>query len=145
MIGIEDDGTFRYLDAAAGSSGPGHHPDQAAALMSTLQPGAVVYELIVHWRTLDLMRLLSGLADTAAYRGSWLLGIDLISLAGRYSSLIPGAPTGGYDHDGYHATTRATTSELATNPTDVTERFLRHLFRDLDSEQHIPGHVASNG
>jgi hypothetical protein len=142
VIGIGDDGAVRYMDLNAGSRPEGDHRYQAAARMRgapviLLAGRAVLYDVALWWRTLDVLRLISHLAAESKYRGSWLIGIEIDQLRGRVSNSMHG-PAAGYDDDAYSNDTRATTDQLTQRPRLVTGRLLQPLFRDLGTEPILP-------
>jgi hypothetical protein len=143
-VGVEDDGTIRYIDLVAGTLPNGQHPLAAAAAAQGLRPVAgpdwpMVYEVAQYWSTVDMLRLVAHLADRVRYSGGWRLGVHVDRLRGRYSSLGAGLTRGAYDTDQHTFTTRVTTRELADDPRQVATLLMRPLFRALGSEPAMPG------
>lgn len=90
-LGLDDDGTVRFIDMAAGSRPNGFHPAVAERMSmghrgGTLHVGSVVYDDLVWWETLDLMRLVGQIAGSCGYSGDWLLGAELGRMLGRRGS-----------------------------------------------------------
>ena len=135
MVGLDDDGTIRYINLAAGGPLPGD--------ASSHGPGELllVYELQVLHETRDMIRLVASFADEARYAGTWLLGICLDRMSHRVSQLAdphisPGifttpAPSDANDHT---ATTRATSHQIHHQLELLTEQLTRKLLRGLGSE-----------
>lgn len=147
-IGIGDDGAVRYIDMNAGSRPNGHSRNLAAAAdrgHPVVAPFGrpLVFEFVMWWRTLDVLRLIAHLAAEANYQGSWLIGIELDRLRGHMSSSgVMYGSSAGYDDDGHSNHIRAATADLAQRPRTVTNRLLRPLFRDLGAEQVLPAGEA---
>lgn len=94
-------------------------------------PSAEVYHTPIWWHTLDMVRLVSGLAQTHNYDGGWLFGISL----GNLKSWSESRSTGPLPDDGQlSATCRATATEIADKPRRVAAELLRPLMRDLSAE-----------
>jgi len=141
LIGLEDNGTVRFIDLAAGTREDGDHPAAAERRERGYQvasaPGngwPVIYDHQVWWYTLDMIRLVGGLSERHGYRGSWLLGAELRPTLRRSSSLLSGP---GCDADQLNSTARASTKELTDDPSEVAADLVRPLFRDLGSEPMI--------
>lgn len=145
-IGVGDDGVIRYIDMNVGSlaSGLSRNMHEAAnrGHLVAMRPGRpLVYDGIVWWHTLDVLRLIAHLAADANYQGSWLIGIELDRLQGRISNRIMFGSASAYDDEGHSNHIRAT-ADLAQRPRTVTNRLLRPLFRDLGVEQALPANEA---
>jgi hypothetical protein len=141
LIGLEDDGTVRFIDLAAGTCRNGDHPADAERKQRGYPPistpgndRCVVYDEQLWWYTLDMVRLVGRLCELHRYRGSWLLGAELHRTLGRWSSLRPSA---GCDTDELSNTRRASAKELIDKPRDVAAELIRPLFRDLGSEAEL--------
>lgn len=135
-LGLDDDGTVRFIDMAAGSLPDG--TDQSVAeRMNKSWPGgskfnvSVIYDVAVWWETLDVVRLVGQIAESCGYSGSWLFGAELRRMRGRRSSAWG---TNECDADQLTATSRATARQLLERPREVASALLRPLFRDLGSE-----------
>ena len=138
-LALDDDGTVRFIDMAAGSLPNGLHPAVAEHMNrgwpgGTLHTGSVIYDVIIWWETLDLVRLIGQIAESRGYSGSWLLGAELGRMHGRRSSAWG---TNECDADQLTATSRAATRQLLERPRDVASALLRPLFRDLGSEKAL--------
>lgn len=138
-LALDDDGTVRFIDLAAGSNPDGMHPAVAERMKGgypggTLHNGSVVYDLDVWWETLDLIRLLGRLAEARGYSGSWLLGAELTHMEGSTSSTWGSTRCDAYQ---LTATSRATTRQILSQPRQVASRLLRPLFRDIGSEKAL--------
>ena len=135
-VGLDDDGTIRFIDLAAGSMPNGVHPAAAelrglAPTAGTLYNSAEVYHTPICWYTLDMVRLVNGLAQTHDYDGGWLFGVSLGNLKGWSES----RSIGPLPDDGQlSATCRATAAEIADKPRWVAAELLRPLMRDLSAE-----------
>lgn len=135
-LGIDDDGTVRFIDMAAGSLADGMHPAVAERIRmgypgGTLHNVSVLYDVAIWWETLDLVRLVSWIAETCGYSGNWLFGAEVRRMRGRRSSAWG---THECDADQLTASSRATASQLLGRPREVASALLRPLFRDLGSE-----------
>lgn len=136
-LDLDDDGIVRFTDMAAGSLPSGLHPAVAERMDrgypgGTLHTSSVIYDVIVWWNTLDLVRLTGQIAKSCDYSGSWLLGAELGRMHGRRSSAWS---TSECDTDQLTATTRATTRQILEQPREVASMLLRPLFRDIGSER----------
>lgn len=138
-LALDDDGTMRFIDMAAGSLPNGM--DQSAAErgnngwpVGSRFNVSVIYDVVVWWETLDLVRLIGHVAESSRYSGSWLLGVELGRMRGRRSSAWG---THECDADQLTATSRATTRQLLERPREVASALLRPLFRDLGSEKAL--------
>ncbi len=134
--GLDDDGTVRFIDMAAGSLPDGVHPAVAERIHmgypgGTLHNVSVIYDAAIWWETLDLVRLAGWIARSCGYSGNWLFGAELGRMRGRRSSAWG---THECDADQLTATSRATTSQLLDRTREVASALLRPLFRDLGSE-----------
>jgi hypothetical protein len=141
LLGLEDNGTIRFVDLAAGTRQDGDHPAAAELRERGYQvPSAprngwpVIYDHQVWWYTLDMIRLVANLSEHHDYRGSWLFGAELRRTLGRSSSLLPGP---GCDADQLANTSRASTKELVDNPREAAGDLVRPLFRNLGSEREL--------
>jgi hypothetical protein len=94
----------------------------------------VIYDVVVWWNTLDLMRLIGWIAESHSYSGSWLVGTELTHMRGRRSSAWG---TNECDADQLTATSRATTRQILERPREVASALLRPLFRDFGSEKAL--------
>lgn len=146
-IGVGDDGAIRYIDMNVGSVANGLSRNMQEAANRghpvAIWPGRpLVYDVIAWWHTLDVLRLIARLAAEANYQGSWLIGIELDRLRGRFSSRIAFGSASAYDDEGYSNHIRVATTDLAQRPKAVTNRLLRPLFRDLGVEQPLPAGEA---
>lgn len=135
-LGLDDDGTVRFIDLAAGSLPNGLHPAVAERMDrgwpgGTLHNGSVIYDELIWWETLDLVRLVGQIAESCGYPGGWLLGAELGRMRGRRSSAWDTYECGA---DQLAATSRVTTSQLLDRPREAASALLRPLFRDLGSE-----------
>lgn len=90
-LGLDADGTMRFIDMAAGSLPDGM--DQSAAErrnsgwpVGSKYTASVSYDELVWWEALDLVRLTGQIAESCGYSGSWLLGAELGRMRGRCSS-----------------------------------------------------------
>lgn len=136
---LDDDGTVRFIDMAAGSNPDGLHPALAERMQTgypggTLHNGSVVYDRNVWWETLDLIRLIGRLAESRGYSGNWLLGAELTRMLGRTSSIWGSSRC---DASQLTATSRATTRQILARPREVASGLLRPLFRDIGSEKAL--------
>ena len=135
-LGLDDDGTVRFIDMAAGSLPDGMHPAVAERIHmgfpgGTLHHVSVIYDVAIWWETLDLVRLVGWIAESCGYPGGWLLGAELGRMRGRRSSAWS---TYECDAEQLTATSRATTRQLLDRPREVASALLRPLFRDIGSE-----------
>lgn len=145
MVGLSDNGAVRYIDLNAGSRPDGHNRFQAAMMAgggAGVGPGwgrAVIYELQLWWRMVDILRLVSYLAAEANYHGGWLIGVEIDRLRGYVSANhgISFQPT-EWDADSFVNHSRTTTNELTKHPREVVRRLLQALFRDLGTEHTFP-------
>lgn len=138
-LALDDDGTVRFIDMAAGSLPNGLHPAVAERMDrgwpgGTLHTCSVMYDVAVWWETLDLTRLFGQIADSCGYSGSWLLGAEMGRMRGRRSSAWG---TNECDTAQLIATSRATTRQLIEQPRTVASALLRPLFRDIGSEKAL--------
>lgn len=138
-LALDDDGTVRFIDMAAGSLPNGVHPAAAERVEQgypggTLHTGSVVYDMVIWWETLDLTRLIGQIAESCKYSGSWLLGAELSRMRGRRSSVWG---TNECDADQLVARSRATARQLLEQPRSVASALLRPLFRDIGSEEAL--------
>ena len=138
-VGLDDDGTVRFIDMAAGSLPDGLHPAVAERMSmghpgGTLHVGSVVYDDLVWWETLDLVRLVGQISQSCGYSGNWLLGAEMGRMRGRRSSAWG---TSECDADQLTSTSRATTRQLLERPREVASALLRPLFRDIGSEKAL--------
>jgi hypothetical protein len=143
-IGLDDDGTIRFVDLYAGSQADGMHPVAAAwreagFRASAGHNNAVVYDELMWWDTLDTLRLVSELSSTCDYNGSWLLGVTMDGVLGRSSASASlfGSASSRSDSNELAATSRATTAELLDSPRTVADRLLRPVLRELGSEHQL--------
>lgn len=138
-LALDDDGTVRFIDLAAGSNPDGLHPAVAERMNAgypggTLHNGSVVYDVNAWWEALDLVRLIGRLAEARGYSGSWLLGAELTRMEGRTSSTWGSTRCDAYQ---LTATSRATTRQILDQPRKVASSLLRPLFRDIGSEKAL--------
>jgi len=138
-LALDDDGTVRFTDMAAGSLLDGRHPAVAERMQvgypgGTLHSGSVIYDANMWWETLDLVRLIGWIAESHSYSGNWLVGAELTRMRGRRSSAWG---TSECDTDQLAATSRATTRQLLEQPREVASALLRPLFRDIGSEKAL--------
>jgi hypothetical protein len=142
LIGLSDEGAIRYIDLAAGSLRDGAHPSLASVppqqRIAPFGRGPIVYELPVLYHALDMLRLVARLAADHGYTGSWLLGISLVNMKDRRSS-VSGAIS---ESDELSATGRATTADLRARPDEVAAALLRPIFRDLGAENAMDAKFA---
>ena len=135
-LGLDDEGAVRFIDMAAGSLPDGmdqsvaEHANKGWPASSRFSV-SVIYDVLVWWETLDLVRLVGQIAGSCGYSGSWLLGAELRHMRGRRSSEWG---TNECDTDQLTATSRAATRRLLDRPREVASALLRPLFRDLGSE-----------
>lgn len=139
-LGLEDDGTVRFIDLSAGSQRDGL-PQAAAELRDQGQPvsswdqhGYILYDMRVWWETLDLIRLVGAITKSRNYHGNWLLGAELGRMDGRRSGV---SFASACDTDWLTKTIRATRTQVLNGPRDVATGLLRPLFRDLGSETQL--------
>ena len=117
-LGLDDDGTVRFIDMAAGSLPDGMHPAVAERIQlgypgGTLHNASVVYDAAIWWETLDLLRLAGWIAEACGYPGGWLLGAELGRMRGRRSSEWG---THECDADQLTAASRAPRGSFSTAP-----------------------------
>jgi hypothetical protein len=143
-VGLDDDGTVRFVDLFAGSQDNGMHPvaalwQQAGASASALHNGPVVYDEVVWWDTMDTLMLVGELSSTCEYHGAWLLGVTIDGALGRSSASASafGSVSSRSDSNELAATSRATSAELRDAPRTVAERLLRPVLRELGSEHSL--------
>jgi hypothetical protein len=139
LIGIEDNGTVRLIDLAAGTRRDGDHPGAAELRergYSAPPPSGspVVYDTQLWWYALDMVRLVGRLSEHHDYHASWLLGAELRPTLDRRSSLRSGAEC---DTDELSSTYRVSVRRLLDEPREVAAELLRPLFRDLGSETEL--------
>lgn len=138
-LALDDAGTVRFIDMAAGSLPDGLHPAVAerkdmGLFGGTLHTGKVIYDAIVWWETLDLIRLIGWISESRGYSGSWLLGAELGRMLGCRSSAWS---TSECDTDQLTAVNRASAKQLLDRPREVCATLLRPLFRDIGSERAL--------
>jgi hypothetical protein len=126
-LALDDDGTVRFIDMAAGSVQDGRHPAVAELMQmgypgSTLHNGSVVYDANVWWETLDLVRLIGRIAESCGYSGSWLLGAELTGMRDHHSSTWGNNEC---DADQLTTTSRVTTRGFLDRPRYVASALLR--------------------
>jgi hypothetical protein len=142
-LAIGDNGTVRYIDLAAGSLRDGAYPSMAGLppeqRLTRFGKVAVVYTTQIFYHALDLVRLVARVARDHNYTGSWMLGLSLVNMHGRYSDLTA---TAASDTDELTATHRATIADLADRPDEVAAALLRPMFRDLGVERSLDGTLA---
>jgi hypothetical protein len=134
-LGLDDDGTVRFIDMVAGSLPDGM--DQSVAERAT--PGwpagsrfSVSDDLVVWWETLDLVRLIGQISESCGYVDGWLLGAELGNMRGRRSSEWGANEC---DTDKLTSTSRAVARQMLGRPHEVASALLRPMFRDLGSER----------
>jgi hypothetical protein len=127
-LGVDDDGTVRYINLGASARFPMN--DRVM----------FVRELSVLFETWDMVRLIAALSDEVGYRGGWLFGVELAHLGGHISQVndpamgfVAGAGI-AWDAADYYRTTKATALEVSEKPKLVAGRLLRQLLRGLGSE-----------
>ncbi len=135
-VGIDDDGTVRYINL--GPHGPAS-PGLYGGVPGETGP-RFVREINVLFETWDMIRLTAALSDAVGYRGSWLIGVDLDHLVGHMSQLSDftagylAGPGIAWEKAGYSYATRAAALEVREKATLVTARLLRQLLRGLGTE-----------
>lgn len=135
-LGLDDDGTIRFIDMAAGSLPDGMHPAVAENIAmggpgGTLHSKSVLYDTTIWWETLDLVRMTGWIAQAGSYRSAWLLGAELGRMRGRRSGEWASHES---DADQLTSTSRVTTRQLLNQPREVASTLLRPLFRDMGTE-----------
>jgi hypothetical protein len=131
MIGVDDDGTIRYINIGAYSS------------FSINQNQFLVNDVQLLHETRDMIRLVSALADDIGYVGSWRIGVHLDRLRGHMTHLVDpyrgGTMIGASAWNGadYWERTHAAAIELREKPEVVTGRLMRLLMRGLGTEPFL--------
>jgi hypothetical protein len=143
MVGVDDDGTIRLIDLAAGSTETGRHAFMDD--MASQDPGynapmgaPCVYEMIFRARVTDMLHLVDELSRSVGYGGSWLLGVHLDQLTDRVAQATVGqrgfmAP-GRYTADTYTFSSRATARQITDGADGVSMTLVRRLYRGLGTE-----------
>ncbi|MEV6927568.1 ATP-binding protein [Dactylosporangium sp. NPDC051485] len=153
MLGVDDDGSVRYIYLAAGNLDNGLDPsaEQAAAAGWPVRPvasGSVVYENALFFLTLDLVRFIDALSREAGYAGNWLFGIHLDRMAGKISANLANSSSlnlAPYDDDHYRHTVRVSARRLPHDAPVVVDQLLRPLFRNLGTEPYLDRFVDESG
>lgn len=141
-VGLDDDGTVRFFDRAAGSLPDGSHPADAAWAASgapPIRPGhatQVIYEQHVWLDTVEFLDLLGMLATEVSYTGAWLIGLTIGNTLGRSSGHGRGLMPTRTSIDTHELTTvtRASATEICNAPQDAAERLVAPLLRELGTE-----------
>jgi hypothetical protein len=141
-VGLSDDGTVRFVDLLVGSMPDGMHPAaarwrQGGANAIALHAVPVVYDEVVWWDVLDVLRMIGELAAVCRYTGAWLLGAAVDGALGRSSSstaVPPVASATRSDSDTLASTCRASGAELVGDRTAVADRLIRPVLRQLGCE-----------
>ncbi len=150
MLGVDDDGTIRYVYMAAGNldNGVDAVAEQAAAAGWPVAPiavGPVVNENILFFVTLDLVRFVDVLSREAGYAGNWLLGVHVDRLIGRLSRNLANSMSlnlAPYDDEAYRQTGRVAARRLPQHAPAAVDQLLRPLFRNLGTEPMLDRLVA---
>jgi hypothetical protein len=127
-VGLDDDGTFRYINLSAGMF------DQVDVHIKYARDVQLLHE------TRDLVRAVAALSDDVGYRGTWLLGVHLNRLTGLISQLRDIGYSSQmsfetiYTAPDYSGSVRASSIELHQNPGELTARLMRGFLRGLGTE-----------
>jgi hypothetical protein len=129
-LGIGDDGELRFVNLDIGTLDDGTMRSLGGVPELAQRNRPVFYADKASRQTLDILQLTSRLAEKAGYGGDWLVGIEVIRLAGRIA-LLGGRQARGYDAPDYAQTVRVAGSVFAEHANKYADDLLGGLLRDL--------------
>ena len=144
LVGVDDDGTIRFIDCDGGTDEAGLSGFQTFATRTgapVLRQGPrVVHNEYLRYRVSNMLSIVYALSDEVGYPGTWSVAVRVDNIgeyAPQQNGRVPPIHTTVFDDEEYQFSAVVTRQQLA-DPDLVAVKLFRQLYRGMGVERHLP-------